>query len=193
MWQRSRLLFFVGGLYILVFITGQLMTLATTTTSAASRVGDPLPLDMWQRHIIDSNKPWPAHFITTADIDGDNRKDVITGPWWYKNPGTPGGVWMRTAVGNGLENMAAVYDFDGDTNPDILGTGGEGIIANDTFVWAHNDGSGNFTLYDNIDAGDGDYLHGVAINQLQPSSAEEIALSWHAPGNSASLVVGSST
>jgi hypothetical protein len=74
----------------------------------------PPTLDDWERHVIDSEKPWTTMFVTSADIDGDDKQDIVTGGWWYQNPGSPGGTWTRNTIGSPLNNMAAVHDFDGD-------------------------------------------------------------------------------
>jgi hypothetical protein len=140
----------------------------------------PLTLDNWQRHVIDPAKPWQAVFVTSADVDDDGNRDIITGGWWYKNPGSPGGTWTRNTIGSPLNNMAAVYDFDGDGDADVLGTEGQGSQSNDSFVWARNNGSGSFTILDNIEAGDGDFLQGVAVERFGESGNLEVALSWHA-------------
>jgi hypothetical protein len=79
-------------------------------------------LDRWQRHVVDPGRPWRSVFIDAADIDGDTRKDIISGGWWYRNPGNVGRPWQRHTIGEPLHNMAAVHDFDGDGDADILGT-----------------------------------------------------------------------
>lgn len=140
------------------------------------------PLDRWERHVIDGEKPWRAIFITAADLDGDGLEDIVTGGWWYKNPGDSGADWTRQTIGAPLNNMAAVYDFDGDGHLDVLGTQGQGADTNAEFVWARNDGTGTFTIFDNIEAGDGDFLQGVAVERFQPGGPLEVALSWHAAG-----------
>jgi regulation of enolase protein 1 (concanavalin A-like superfamily) len=138
-----------------------------------------LSLDNWQRHVIDADKPWRSLFIDSADIDKDGRQDLITGDWWYKNPGAPGGTWTRQVIGTGLNNMAAVYDFDNDGDMDILGTGGQGADPNSTFVWAENDGAGGFTMHSNIAQADGSFLQGVAIDRFDAGNSLQVALSWH--------------
>ncbi len=135
-------------------------------------------LDEWERHVIDPAKPWQAVFVDAADLDGDSLADVITGGWWYKNPGDAGGSWERRVIGSPLNNFATAADFDRDGDIDILGTEGVGSTANQNFVWARNDGSGNFTILDNIDAGVGDFLQGAAANSFG-GATEEVALSWH--------------
>jgi hypothetical protein len=138
-----------------------------------------LSLDLWERHIIDINKPWRSVFITSADMDNDGYIDIITGGWWYKNPGIQGTNWTSHTIGQTLNNMATVYDFDGDGDIDVLGTQGKGSDTNAVFVWGRNDGSGNFTILNNIEPGDGDFLQGVAVGNFHSSSSVEIALSWH--------------
>ncbi len=133
----------------------------------------------WQRHLIESAKPWRTLFVTSADINRDGHVDVITGGWWYQHPGTPGGNWLRHPIGAGLNNMALVADFDRDGDPDILGTGGEGNTANATFVWARNDGAGNFTLLNNIDGADGNFLQGVTMAPILGGDTQAVVLSWH--------------
>jgi hypothetical protein len=144
--------------------------------------GSAARLDQWQRHVIDADKPWRSIFVTAADIDGDGHEDIITGGWWYQNPGQPGGAWTRRTFGVPLNNMAAVADFDNDGDMDVLGTEGQGADPNANFVWARNTGSGDFTILDNITAGDGDFLQGVAVARFQAAGPLEVALSWHAAG-----------
>lgn len=139
-------------------------------------------LDPWGRQLIDAQKPWRSLFITSADMDNDNNKDIITGGWWYKNPGIGGGNWIRNTIGQPLNNMAAVYDFDNDGDMDVLGTQGKGSDPNTIFVWGRNDGSGKFTIQDNIEPGDGDFLQGVAVGRFQGGNKLGVALSWHEEG-----------
>lgn len=139
-------------------------------------------LDAWERHVVDAetDEPWKKFFITNGDINGDQLEDIITGAWWYQNPGSADGAWTSHTIGSPLNNMAAVYDFDGDGDLDILGTEGTSANANDSFVWAENDGSGNFTIRQNVPNGDGDFLQGVAVGNFQNATNTEVMLSWHA-------------
>jgi FG-GAP-like repeat/FG-GAP repeat len=141
-----------------------------------------LPLDHWQRQVIDFHKPWTSIFITAADMDGDRKKDIITGGWWYRNSGVLNGPWTRNTIGSPLNNMAVVYDFDNDGDIDVLGTEGEGSSTSASFVWARNDGSGTFAIFHNVSKAQGDFLQGAAVGQFQKHDPLEIALSWHKAG-----------
>ncbi len=144
-----------------------------------TRISPPYPLSQWQRRVIDQSKPWRTIFITAADMDNDGKKDIITGGWWYKNPGNPTDSWIRNTVGSPLNNMALVYDFDNDGSMDVLGTKGIGENSNSEFVWGSNNGSGTFTILSNIQNGDGDFLQGVGITRLTKGSPLDVLLSWH--------------
>lgn len=36
-----------------------------------------------------------AEGITTLDMNGDGRPDIVSGAYWYENPGPQGGAWTR--------------------------------------------------------------------------------------------------
>lgn len=141
--------------------------------------GLPLALDAWERRVVDAERPWRAMFITAQDVDGDQYSDILTGGWWYKNPGAASGAWLRQTFGGELNNLAAVYDFDGDGDFDMLGTQGKSSDPNSSFLWASNDGKGAFTVHDTIEPGRGDFLQGVAVERFDGSQVS-VALSWHA-------------
>ena len=141
----------------------------------------------WLRHEIDVSKPWRSMFIKAADLNGDRYPDLITGAWWYQNPGSIGGKWQRHQIGQNLNNMAAVYDFDGDGDLDILGTQGKDSESNATFVWARNNGRGKFAILSNIAEAKGDFLQGVAVNSYQNNSLQ-VALSWHESGKGVQML-----
>lgn len=138
----------------------------------------PLPLDQWRRHIVETSLPWNAVFIDGADLDGDGLPDLVTGGWWYSNPGNLGGNWSRTTIGAPLNNMAVVHDFDGDGDLDILGTDGQ--VNGESFSWARNNGGGQFTNFPitNSPTG-GDFLQGAAVGQVIAGGGPEVVLSWH--------------
>jgi len=138
-----------------------------------------LALDAWRRHVIDANRPGRAIFITTEDLDGDNREDVAAGGYWYRNPGSAAGVWTRSAFGAPLNNLAVLDDLDGDGDIDVLGTDGNGSEIAPDFAYARNDGQGSFTVVGGVAVGSGDFLQGVTVARLSPGEAKRVVLSWH--------------
>ncbi|HEY1217019.1 MAG TPA: VCBS repeat-containing protein, partial [Bryobacteraceae bacterium] len=36
-----------------------------------------------------------AEGITTVDMNGDGKSDILSGAYWYENPGAQGGEWRR--------------------------------------------------------------------------------------------------
>jgi hypothetical protein len=139
-------------------------------------------LDRWQRHVVDANKPWLSLFVLPGDINRDGMQDIVTGGWWYENPGSPGGTWSRHTIGSPLNNAAEVHDFDEDGDLDIVGTQGQGSQSNAAFAWARNNGSGSFEIFQNLQSGDGDFLQGADVDHLLPTGDLELALSWHVSG-----------
>ncbi|MBN2315584.1 MAG: VCBS repeat-containing protein, partial [Sedimentisphaerales bacterium] len=137
-------------------------------------------LDKWKRHAI-ADLPARSMFILGADVDSDGYRDLIAGGWWWKNPGNLGGTWKQFTIGEPLRNMAIVYDFDEDGDPDVLGTQGVGSAKNTDFVWAQNDGKGQFTIRKNINyTGGGDFLQGCTAARV--GKTIRVALSWHRDG-----------
>jgi VCBS repeat protein len=141
----------------------------------------------WKRHVIDSDKPLRSIFIRSGDLDGDGKKDIITGGFWYRNPGIINAKWERILIGDSFNNIALVYDFDGDGDMDLLGTEGKGSDPNSTVVWARNNGSGDFNILTDMPEADGDFLQGIAVDRFQ-NDMIQVALSWHGEGKGIQLL-----
>ncbi|MPY87489.1 MAG: VCBS repeat-containing protein [Luteitalea sp.] len=155
----------------------------------SSKPASTLSLDQWERHVIDSDRPERAVFIVPADVDGDGKPDLVTGAWWYRNPGEAEGDWTRQAVGEGFGDVAVAYDFDRDGAIDLLGTKGAPQSKEPTtLAWARNDGKGAFKILDNIPEPGGDFLQGVAIVRPYLGRSIQVALSWHAAGKGVQML-----
>ncbi len=144
----------------------------------SSSGGATLSLDLWRRHIIETSLPWKAVFIKGVDLNADQLPDLVLGGWWYPNPGSLDGTWTRTTIGQPMNNMAVVHDFDADGDMDILGTNGN--PSGENITWARNNGQGNFTNFDITNAPTGgDFIQGASVAQVVPGGKPEIVLSWH--------------
>jgi hypothetical protein len=91
---------------------------------ADSRLGAPgggPSLDAWTYKQVSA-----AHVQTFglafADVDGDAAFDIVSGPYWYRNPGGDMlGTWTRSAAfPDDLHAMLAA-DVDGDDRADLIG------------------------------------------------------------------------
>ncbi len=140
-----------------------------------------IPLDQWRTHLLDPLAPWQPFFVAGGDVDNDGQRDVITGGWWYKNPGDLSSSWVRKTIGAPLNNMCVVRDFDGDGDVDILGS--KGAAPSDDFsefYLALNDGVGNFSVQANGSSfpGTQDFFQGVACGVFADGGPTQAVLSW---------------
>jgi hypothetical protein len=165
--------------------------------------------ERWQRWVIDEQKPWRSVFIMAVDLDQDGYKDLVTGGWWYRNPGVPMGTgdWRRRSIGEPANNAALLLDFDTDGDQDILAStwrGERGLTLfqrilrklrirkfppppeEGGFVLARNDGAGAFDILRNVASGEGDFLQGVAAGSFGGNT--EVVLSWHEVGNGVQML-----
>ncbi|MFC1607248.1 FG-GAP repeat domain-containing protein [Candidatus Latescibacterota bacterium] len=89
-----------------------------------------LPLDRWTHIEVDStrgkwgdwNEPkYMKYFgLSMVDITGDNYKDIVSGRYFYRNPGgAMTGAWKRSDFGFNVDGMLIV-DVDGDKFGDII-------------------------------------------------------------------------
>ncbi|MBC6998001.1 malectin domain-containing carbohydrate-binding protein [Cytophaga sp. FL35] len=152
--------------------------------------------DSWVVHEFDENPYTVVYTFADDDLDGDGLKDIVTGGWWYSNPGSAGGNWERNTIGNNFGNVVHVYDFDEDGDMDLLGTA-LGISPDLEYesaqlLWAQNDGKGNFTVFNNIPAGDTDYnepfLAGIAGGVFENNGPYRMAINWNGAESTGSPV-----
>ncbi len=71
-----------------------------------------------------------AEGISMLDMDGDGFPDLLSGAYWYQNPGSDGGEWVRhqfRTVGTHNEFVSDcgewIVDVDHDGLPDLVTTG----------------------------------------------------------------------
>ena len=71
-----------------------------------------------------------AEGITTMDMNGDGRPDILSGAYWYENPGPGGGEWKRhqyrtiDIVGEFVSDCGEwVVDVNHDGAPDVVSVG----------------------------------------------------------------------
>ncbi len=142
----------------------------------------------WRRHEIDSARPGQAVFINAADLDGDGRIDLAAGAWWYRNPGKPTGAWERKAFGKPAYDVVLLADLDSDGDVDALATRWRQYAYDARFVFAENNGHGNFRKRADLPAGAGDFLQGVALARFDKDGLLQVGLSWHAAGKGVELL-----
>lgn len=169
--------------------TGIFDQVTVNVTGAITCNETPFP-DSWVVHEFDENPYTVVYTFADDDLDGDGLKDIVTGGWWYSNPGSAGGNWEKNTIGGTFKNVAHVYDFDGDGDMDLLGTTGEYTGAQ--LVWAQNDGEGNFTVFNNIPEGDTDYyepfLAGIAGGVFDVGGPYRMAINWNGAESTGSPV-----
>lgn len=150
--------------------------------------------DSWIVHQLDQNPYTAVYTFADDDLDGDGLKDIVTGGWWYKNSGSASSNWQKSTIGGTFGNVVHVHDFDGDGDIDLLGTA-LGIAPDNEYesaqlLWAQNDGSGNFTVFTNIPAGNTNYsepfLAGLAGGDF--GAGYQMAINWNGAESTGSPV-----
>ncbi|MDY6919086.1 MAG: VCBS repeat-containing protein [Pseudomonadota bacterium] len=159
----------------------------------------------WQRHLIDGQRPDKALFVFAADLNGDSRKDIATGGYWYQQPESISQTWQRHALGNRAGNVAVIEDLDQDGDLDFVATDWRDLPTLPTlvdralfklglsdrdpyrritdFVWGENDGTGQFAIHTNIESSSGDFLQGAGLLPTRRGQSDDnkLVLSWHDP------------
>lgn len=157
----------------------------------------------WKRHVIDAHRPNQAVFVDAADLDGDGYSDVLSGPVWYRNPGSFNGKWERKNLGQGAENFIITKDLDNDGDIDFIASGWSGynwtpppihkrILHKLGFIspplpsngsrlqWGENNGKGQFLLHEFSNQGKGDFPQGIGFGHFEQDN--KFLISWHKTG-----------
>ena len=112
---------------------------------------------------------------------------MLSGKFWYANPGAVGGSWTRAQLPAPIQDVIAAHDFDGDGDRDLLASTGATEPMSESrwwpFVWARNEGSGAFTMFDKLDVAginmpNNDPVQGVAIARLTANGPLQVIVTW---------------
>jgi hypothetical protein len=103
----------------------------------ANWTGNP-PVKLWINH-LETISRWTYIQVSSAheqtfglafpDIDGDGKKDIASGRYWYRNPGGDmTGAWTQLPLPDGM-HAALTLDVDGDALVDLVAHKDETDIA----------------------------------------------------------------
>jgi hypothetical protein len=89
------------------------------------------PLDRWT-YVPVSDNHRRVFGLTFEDVDQDGMTDILSGPYWYRNPGgdMTGGWTQKSfplAGGKDLDALLAV-DVDGDASADVIAMNSDGGV-----------------------------------------------------------------
>ncbi len=136
----------------------------------------------WRRWLIDGDRPGRAVLMGAEDLNGDGLTDIVTGAFWYRNPGRLSTSWPRIAVAQGFANFALAADFNGDGLLDLAGSSGHELKSAENLVIGFGNGAGEFSLTEAATVS-GDFLQGASLINAGPAgSGPGIALSFHKAG-----------
>ena len=145
------------------------------------RKSSPSPIDGWKHVFVDRDKPYTSVDILAADVDGDGREDIVTGAWWYKNPG-----WRRYEI-PGIAQIINACDIDSDGKMELLAIKGKGLShkgfyenLNSELVWLKPlDPLNGKWEQRTIGIGHGDWPHGSLIGPFGKDGRTAAIAGYH--------------
>jgi len=118
--------------------------------------------------------------LTFADVDGDQDPDIISGPYWYANPGGDlTGTWVQNPlplVGGDPADALMVVDVDDDANFDLIAMSG---TAGRVYWLERNAGTGVWSVLQIGDVGVSNHgisSQGYRVADLEPGGKPEIVI-----------------
>jgi len=143
-------------------------------------INNALSLNSWRYAQIDAIRSAKSFGLNFGDIDGDGGSDIVSGPYWYRNPGGDmTGSWTRFALPAGMDGML-VLDVDNDGRADIIAEGPIRGSSQLGLYWLRNNGQGtNWStfLVGNMPPVPGDFEgQGYALARIVPGGLPEIVL-----------------
>jgi len=121
--MKKHLAFFFGSAALAVFAT---LLIAQLNESRGNSPGHVPQTAFFVHRLSDDH----SEGITTLDMNGDGRPDILSGAYWYENPGPQGGEWKRhqyrtvEIVGEFVSDCGEwTIDVNHDGAPDVVTVG----------------------------------------------------------------------
>ena len=141
----------------------------------------------WQRHVIDPERPGQqAPFVGAGDLNADGLPDIVTGGYWYPNPGAADFSWDRRSLSDDAElDFVTLSDIDGDSRLEVLALT---VTSSPEFVWLDATDDDGLEVIPTGIAASADFLQGAATLVESQDAARSVVLSWHEEGHGIEVV-----
>jgi hypothetical protein len=135
-------------------------------------------LDGWT--YIEANGSHEQTFgLAFGDLDGDDQVDVVSGPYWYANPGDDLlGTWTQSPAFPGGVHAMLVVDVDGDAFADVIAQSNSGADVHWLEATNASASAWSTTAIGNLPAASHSIgMQGYRVAQLEAGGRPEIAFS----------------